>query len=147
MVSCPCGKTHFCAFLRVHWLFERPCFYLRGLVLDLFFGELLIFLFHFGVDFVEVVVKILEDHVEFLGYEENLFEFNDVVVVKFTEGLDFPKFNALVPTRILLLHFLDGNHFSSLYVCGLIDCSKGTISQRFYCLVLFHSVIINKINS
>ena len=42
-------------------------------VLDLFLCEFLSLLLHLGVDFIDVVVEVLEDHVELFGNEENLF--------------------------------------------------------------------------
>lgn len=44
-----------------------------GGVLDLFLCEFLSFFFHLGVDLVDVVVEVFEDHVELLGDEEDLF--------------------------------------------------------------------------
>ena len=53
-------------------------------ILNLFFGEMMIFLFHFGVDLVEVIVQILKDHVELLGDQKNLLEFDNVWMIKFS---------------------------------------------------------------
>ena len=45
---------------------------------------MMIFLFHFGVDLVEVIVQILKDHVELLGDQKNLLEFDNVWMIKFS---------------------------------------------------------------
>ena len=40
-------------------------------------------LLHFGVDFIEVVVEILEHHVEFLRNKQHLLQFDDIVIIQF----------------------------------------------------------------
>lgn len=63
---------------------------LIGFLLDLFFSEFLAFLFHFGVNLIKIVLKVLENHVKLITDKEDLFEFGDVGMVEFTKGLDFP---------------------------------------------------------
>ena len=61
-----------------------------GFLLDLFLGEFLSFFFHFGVNLIKVVLKVLKYHVKLIADEKDLFEFSDVVMIEFSEGLDFP---------------------------------------------------------
>lgn len=63
---------------------------LIGFLLDLFFSEFLSFLFHFGVNLIEIVLKVLKNHVKLITDKKDLFEFGDVGMVEFTKGLDFP---------------------------------------------------------
>lgn len=42
-------------------------------VFDLFLCEFLSFFFHLGINLIDVVVKVFEDHVKLLGNEEDLF--------------------------------------------------------------------------
>lgn len=63
---------------------------LIGILLDLFFSEFLSFLFHFGVNLIKIVLKVLKNHVKLIADKEDLFEFGDVGMVEFTKGLDFP---------------------------------------------------------
>lgn len=48
------------------------------MLLDFGFGEGFTFFLHFGVDIVEVIVEVFEDHVELFGYVENFLQFDDV---------------------------------------------------------------------
>ena len=66
-------KIRFCGYGRGHWRAERANSYLTPDLLDLFLCEFLSFFFHLRVDLVDVVVEVLEDHVELLGDEEDLF--------------------------------------------------------------------------
>lgn len=63
---------------------------LKGFLLDLFFSEFLSFLFHFGVNLIKIVLKVLENHVKLIADKEDLFEFGNVGMVEFTKGLYFP---------------------------------------------------------
>ena len=71
---------------------------MRKLVLYLTLFKGFSFFFHFGVNVIEVAVKVLKNHVELFGDMEDFFEFGDVGMIKFSEGLDFPQIDALVPS-------------------------------------------------
>ena len=96
-------------------------------LLDFLLSEAFTFFFHFGVDLVKIVVKVLEYHVKFFGHEEYFFELDDAGVIQFTKGLNFSKFDALVPAGVFLLHFFDGDYFSCLDVGGFVDCPEGPV--------------------
>lgn len=63
---------------------------LKRFLLDLFLSEFLSLLFHFGVNLIKVVLKVLKNHVKLITDKEDLFEFGNVRMVEFTKGLDFP---------------------------------------------------------
>lgn len=111
---------------------------MESIILDFSFGEGLSFFFHFGIDFVKIVVEVLENHVELLRNQKNFFQFDDVAVVQFSQRFNLPQLDAFVPTRILLLHLLDRHHLSRLDIGCLIHCPEGTISQGLYRLILLH---------
>lgn len=108
------------------------------MLLDLFFCEFFAFLFHFAVHLVQIVVEVLEDHVEFIRYEEDLLEFDDVGVVEFSEGLDFPQLYTFVPVGVFLFHFFNRDYFVGFSVHCFVDCTKSSVSQDLYRLVLVH---------
>ena len=108
------------------------------LLLDFFFGKLLSFLFHLGVDLIKVVVEILKDHIELVRYQEHLFELNNVGVIQFPQRFDFSELDAFVPISIFLLHLFDSHHFSRLSISSLVDSTKRTISQCLYRLIFLH---------
>ena len=51
------------------------------MVLDFGFSERFLILFHFSIDLVQVVLQILEHHVQFIGDQKHLFQFDDILVV------------------------------------------------------------------
>ena len=65
---------------------------------------------------------------------------DDVGVSYFSEGLDLPQLEALVPALVLVLHGLDGHQFLGFDVDGLVDSPKGPVPQYFYYLVLLHAL-------
>ena len=103
---------------------------------------------HLRIDLVQVVVQILENHVELLGHQEDLLELDDVAVVELPQGFDLPQLYAFVPAGVLLLHFLDRHHLARLDVGRLVDRSESAIPKSLDRFVFLHlCLIINKINS
>ena len=50
-------------------------------ILDFRFSKAFTLLLHVRVHFIQVVVQILENHIEFFGDEEDFLEFNYILVV------------------------------------------------------------------
>ena len=106
----------------------------------LIFCEWFPLLFHLCVHFVDVVIEVLENHVEFFRYQEYFLQFYNVGMVKFSEGFDLSKFNAFIPIAIFSFHFLDCDHFPCFDIGGLVDCAEGSIPQSFDCFVFLHNM-------
>jgi hypothetical protein len=96
------------------------------------------FLLHLAVHHVNIVVKVLEDHVQLLGDQEHLFEFDDIGMVQFPQRFYFAQVDTLVPSGILLFHFFDSYDLACLYIACLVDRSERTISQNLDSLVFIH---------
>ena len=148
LVSCHDGRNHFYAYLQARWLFGRSYFYLSWVILDLSLGEVLSLLLHFRIYLIQVVVQVLENHIQFLWYQQNFLQLYYVVVVEFPQRFDLSQLNALIPTWILLLHFLYRHQFACLYVGRLVNSPECTVSEGLDRFVFLHlCLIINKINS
>lgn len=63
---------------------------MREGILDLFFCEFFVLFFHLGVDFVEVVVEVFEDHVKLFGDQKYFFELYNVTVIQLAQRFDLP---------------------------------------------------------
>lgn len=111
-------------------------------ILDLIFCELLGLLFHLRIDLVEVVVKVLEDHVKLLCDEQNFLEFDQVLMDELSQGFDLPQLDALIPTGVLLFHLFNRNDLSRLNVLSFVYCSKGSVTEGFYRFVFLHVLLI-----
>ena len=46
-------------------------------LLNFLLRKLLPLLFHLGVDLIQVVVKVFEDHIQLFGYQKNFLQFDD----------------------------------------------------------------------
>ena len=128
MASCLDGKTHFCAYEPGRSKFEIWWILIIGIVLDLGLGEAFSLFFHLSIDFIEVVIQILKNHVEFLGDQKNFFEFDDIRAVQLAQRLDLSEFDALIPTCIFGFHLLYGNYFSRFDVLSFVHCSEGPVA-------------------
>jgi hypothetical protein len=111
-------------------------------LLDFPLGELLALLLHLGVDLVEVVIEVLEHHVEFLRNQQHFLQFDYVGVVQFPQRLDLSQLDAFIPVCVFLLHLLDCHHFARFGVRRLVDCSESAVAQGFYRLVFLHRLTL-----
>ena len=102
---------------------------------DLLFGESLAAVFH---ELIDVLLHEFEDEVKIIVDTNDLFELNDLGVVKLAQRLYFPKGHALLPRVKLLLHLLDGNFFLRLDVYGLDHTAICAVAERLQNLVPFH---------
>ena len=95
-------------------------------------------LLHLGVHLVQIVLQVLEDHVQFIRNQQHFLKFDDVGAVEFAEGLDVPQFDTLIPTVVLLFHLFDGDDFASLGVGGLVDAAESPVAEGLEGLVFLH---------
>lgn len=89
MVSCLGGRNHFCASPQVRLRSGISCFYLDAFILNFFFGEVFSLLFHLRIYFIQVVVQVLKNHIQFFRYEQYLFQLYDVAVIEFPQRFYF----------------------------------------------------------
>ena len=107
-------------------------------LLDFFFGELLSLLLHLRIHLIQIIVQILEHHIQFLRNQQHLLQLYDAGMVQFSKRFYLPQLDALVPVRIFLLHLLDSHHLARLDVGRLVNRPKSTVPQGLYRLILLH---------
>jgi hypothetical protein len=83
---------------------------------------------HLGVHFIQVVVQILKNHIQFFGHQQHFLQLDDVAVVELPQRFDLSQLYAFVPVCILLLHFLYRHHFACLYVGCFVDSSECSVA-------------------
>lgn len=94
------------------------------------------------LDHVEhVALHELEDQVQVIVHANDFFQLHYVGVVELPQGLDLPQAHALIPGKVLLLHFLDGHDLSVLVVGGFGYCSVSAVAEVLCDLVFIHFLI------
>jgi len=94
---------------------------------------------------LDVLVELLEDHVEFVVGSDDLLELHDVGVSDLAQGLDLAQVDALLPAEELLLHLLDCYCFIRTLVDCFLNCPLGPISDCFHYFLTFHQIYMNSI--
>jgi len=107
-------------------------------VLDFLFSKFFALLLHLTVHLIQIIIKVLKNHVQLIRNKQHLFEFDNIGMIQFTQRLYFAKFDTLVPTGIFLFHFFDGDDLVSFGVHGFVYCTECTVAQDLDCLVLVH---------
>ena len=100
------------------------------------FGEACFAVLH---KLVDVLLHIFKNEVQVVIYPDYLLEFNNLLVIQLTEGLDLAESHTLLPRVELLLHLLDGHLFFGLDVDSFNDGTVGTITKCLDNLVLVHN--------
>jgi len=77
---------------------------------------------------------------QFLRDEQDLFEFDDIVVVEFAQRFDFPELQTLLPVLVFLLHLFYGHDLVGFGVDCFEDSAECSVAQHLHDLVLFHCV-------
>ncbi len=122
-------RIHFYAYGQGQIQLDRQYFLIiRIKILDLFLSEFFILLFHFRIDLIEIIIKVLEDHIELISNKEYLFKFNNISMIEFSKGFNLSELNTLIPIIIFLFHFFDGNNLISFSIHSFIYSTKSTIT-------------------
>jgi hypothetical protein len=107
-------------------------------VLDFLLSKFFALLLHLTVHLIQIIIKVLKNHVQLIRNKQHLFEFDNIGMIQFTQGLYFAKFDALVPTGIFLFHFFDGDDLV-IGIHGLEDHPVGAVADRLHYLILLHN--------
>jgi len=133
-------KNRFYACVLVNLRVETADFYFTHYVLDLFFREGSSLFFSVGIFLVQIAFQVLEDKVKFFGYKQHFFEFSNIWMIDFSEGLDLSQFEAFVPIVVFTLHFFDSDYLIGFAVDCLVDSTECPVTQNFYYPIFLHSL-------